>query len=260
MYRFYVDEVGTDDMTNLDEDNHRYLSLTGVAMEVSHARDHLKPACDWIKSNVFDHDPDDPLIFHRSDICQKKKKFGALRDDSKRALFDRAILRLLKSTNYTVISTVVDKKALAAKEEWRNNHPYHFLMDILVEKYVQFLERVKSRGDIMPEGRKGKKDQALQKAFLSVCDNGTYFVSKDRISTRLTTTQNLKFRYKRDNIAGQQLCDLIAHPSHMYIRERQQHDVCLGPFAKQVVAILKDSKYDRSNYGQISGYGIKYFP
>jgi hypothetical protein len=43
MYRLYVDEVGTDDMTNLEDDNHRYLSLTGVAMEVSHARDWNSP-------------------------------------------------------------------------------------------------------------------------------------------------------------------------------------------------------------------------
>lgn len=45
MYRLYIDEVGTDDMIHLEEDNHRYLSLTGVAMEVNHARDHLAPAC-----------------------------------------------------------------------------------------------------------------------------------------------------------------------------------------------------------------------
>tara|TARA_R100000935_G_C2818556_1_gene158544 strand:- start:767 stop:1510 length:744 start_codon:yes stop_codon:yes gene_type:complete len=247
-------------MINLDDDNHRYLSLTGVAMKTSHARDYLGPSCDWIKTKVFDHDPDDPLIFHRSDICQKKKKFGQLKNPEKADLFDRAILRIFEKCDYTVITALVDKKALAAKDQWRNDRPYHFLMDILVEKYVQFLKRKKSRGDIMPEGRQGKKDTALQKAFLEVCQNGTHYVGRDAIAERLTTTETLKFRYKANNIAGQQLCDLIAHPSHMYIRTLQNHKVTLGPFAQKVTDILVASKYDRSSTGVISGYGTKYFP
>ncbi len=112
----------------------------------------------------------------------------------------------------------------------------------------------------MPEGRKGKKDAALQRAFLDVCENGTYYVGKERFSARLTTTENLKFRYKRDNIAGQQLCDLLAHPSHMNIRERQNHDIAIGPFGRNIVNLLNSSKYDRSGTGQVAGYGYKYFP
>lgn len=247
-------------MINLDEDNHRYLSLSGVAMEVSHARDHLSPACDWIKANVFDHDPDDPVIFHRSDIVKRKKAFGVLNNPEKAKLFDRAIMRLFIGTQYAVITAMVDKKALAAKSEWRNRHPYHFLMEIMVEKYVQFLERKNSRGDIMPEGRKGKKDKALETAFLEVCEKGTYYIGRSRIEARLTTTRTLKFRYKSDNVAGQQLCDLLAHPSHIYIRKCQQHQVVLGSFCSRVVETLVSSKYDRSATGQISGYGIKYFP
>lgn len=247
-------------MTNLDSDNHRYLSLTGVAMEVNHARDHLSPACEWIKSNIFDHDPDDPLIFHRSDIVRRKRAFGILNDPEKAALFDKAVMRLFQNMDYAVITALVDKKALAAKERWRNKHPYHFLMEILVEKYVQFLERKDARGDIMPEGRKGKKDDALKNAFSEVCKSGTYYVGPPRIESRLTTTHTLKIRYKRDNIAGQQLCDLLAHPSHMYIRQRQSHDVEIGVFCRNVIDILVSHKYDRSNANQISGYGIKYFP
>lgn len=260
MYRLYLDEVGTDDMTNLESDDHRYLSLTGVAMKIEHARDHLAPACDWIKANVFEHDPDDPLIFHRYDIRRRRNKFYKLRDPDKLDLFNRAILRVFSSTDYIVISALVDKKALAAKEEWRNKHPYHFLMEIIVEKYVQFLERRAACGDIMPEGRRGKKDVALQKAFLNVCQNGTFYVSNTRIENRLTTTKTLKFRYKRDNISGQQLCDLLAHPSHLYIRKRQNHDVTFGPFAEKVIQLLEQSKYDRSSSGRINGYGWKYFP
>lgn len=260
MYRLYVDEVGTDDMTNVDEDNQRYLSLTGVIMDIGHARDHLEPAFNWIKTKVFDHDPDSPLIFHRSDICKRSKCFGVLRNPEKAELFDRAMLRAMQSTEYKVISAIVDKKALRDKQKWRDNHPYHFLMQIIVEKYVQFLKRRNARGDIMPEGRMGKKDVALSSAFTEVCERGTYYVPRQTIAERLTTTQTLKFRYKQDNIAGLQLCDLLAHPSHIYIRKHQNHAVTPGAYALKVIQILLEDKYDRSSTGVLNGYGIKYFP
>jgi hypothetical protein len=68
MFRLYVDEVGTASLTHLDQDKHRYLSLTGVAIDIRHAADALEPNMNWIKASVLNHDPDSPIIFHRTDI------------------------------------------------------------------------------------------------------------------------------------------------------------------------------------------------
>jgi len=74
-------------------------------------------------------------------------------------------------------------------------------------------------------------------------------------------SSNLKFRYKRDNVAGLQLADLLAHPSHMAIRERMGHEVTLGGFCEKVTGFLNGSKYDRSpTSGTIVGYGMKWLP
>ena len=142
---------------------------------------------------------------------------------------------------------------------WEEKHPYHYLMEILVEKYVQWLERTKGVGDIMPEMRKGQKDRALQRAYSSVRIWGTNFVGRGRIEAAIPSTK-LKFRSKEDNITGLQICDLLAHPSHMYVRSLQHHPVTLAPFAKLVVPIMIEAKYDRSWNGKIIGYGIKYLP
>lgn len=124
----------------------------------------------------------------------------------------------------------------------------------------QFLERKDARGDTMPEGRLGKKDERLQSAFIATKANGTYYVSQDRMKARIPSSQ-LKFRYKRDNIPGLQLADLLAHPSHMVIRERMGHEVKLGSFCKRVEQLLKAEKYDRSpSSGAIVGYGMKWLP
>ena len=259
MFRLYVDEVGTDDIVNVDEDNHRYLSLTGIAMEVSHSRDELEPKFNWMKAEIFDHDPDEPLIFHRRKIMNRKGSFKVLNDPIIRQRFDKALLRTIEVCEYAVITALIDKRAMLRKDQWNNKHPYHYLMEVLVEKYAQFLERKGGIGDIMPEGRMNPKDSQLQTAFEAIRENGTYFVGSKRIKARIPS-HHLKFRYKPQNIAGLQFADLLAHPSHMTIREQMGHDVTIGKFCAQVRTHLMDQKYDRSNTGKVLGFGRKWLP
>lgn len=189
----------------------------------------------------------------------KRGIFGALNDDELRERFDTALMQYLKDTDYTVITVVMDKKGMLDIDYWVEKQPYHYLMGILVEKYVQWLERQGGTGDLMPEKRRGKKDTALQYAFLRVRERGSDFVASDRIRSALPA-KSLKFRDKRDNITGLQICDLVAHPSHIYVRTLQNHEVELGPFAQKIIPILCEEKYDRSYVGRISGYGTKYLP
>ena len=259
MYRLYVDEVGTADLGSVNTDSERYLSLTGIAMPISEARDALGPRFAGIKANIFQHDPDDPIILHRRKIVKRAGPFGALVSDELRSKFDALILETITQCDYSVITALIDKKAMLAKQTWTNKEPYHYLMEVLVEKYVQFLERKQSIGDIMPEGRMGKQDQRLQNAFIGVMAKGTYYVPRARMKAQIPSS-NLKFRYKKDNVAGLQLADLLAHPSHMAIREMMGHQVNLGGFCSQIKAMLKDQKYDRSGTGRVIGYGMKWLP
>ncbi len=259
-YRLYIDEVGNDDLAHTDDDNHRYLSLTGIVMDIVHARDVLKPKFDELKADVFSHDPDDPLIFHRKEIVQRKKHFACLNRQDVRDMFDKRIMDIARECDYVVITTFLDKKAVLKNTHGRDRHPYHFLMNIMVEKYTQFLERRKAIGDLMPEARTAKQNNLLQDAFATVRNEGTYYISPSRIQTALPAS-HLKFRCKKDNVAGLQLCDLVAHPSHMHIRSLRGHAVKIGDFCNRIRQVLCQSKYDRSpTTGRILGYGIKMVP
>jgi hypothetical protein len=261
-YRLYVDEVGNDDLGNVADARHRYLSLTGVAIRHDHVRDHATPNMNQLKSDIFkQHDPDSPIILHRKDIMNKRGPFGVLNEPDMCATFDKKLIEYLRETNYTVFTCLIDKKGMLTQTHWRQNHPYHYLMEILVEKYVQWLERRGSTGDIMPEMRRGQKDKALQRAYNRVRSLGTYYVSASRMHAALPAKQ-LKFRGKEANITGLQICDLVAHPSHMDIRRSREFGLSLGAFAREVIPLLRELKYDRSPYNPrtISGYGMKYLP
>ncbi len=260
MYRMYLDEVGTDDLTSLENDNHRYLSLTGVVVHLEHVDAYLNQQIRNIKNTVFDVDPDEVIHLHRSDIVRRKRVFGQLNENRKRTVFNEMVFDLISTAQYQVITAVIDKLEMTNQLHWEIRHPYHYLLEILVEKYVQLLERLGDNGDIMPEARRGKKDKALQDEYERFWLNGTRFRNSQSVQRKLKA-KSLKFRTKADNVAGLQLCDLLAHASHFHVREQQGHEVQLGEFSTRVRDILVQSKYDRSPYnGKISGYGYKYCP
>lgn len=110
----------------------------------------------------------------------------------------------------------------------------------------------------MPESR-ADKDRLLQGEYDCIREKGTDYVPADRIKSALRG-EKLKFRRKPDNIAGLQLCDLLAHPSHLYVRERMGHKINRSAFCQNVCNYLIKQKYDRSGWGTIRGYGYKHLP
>jgi hypothetical protein len=259
-YRLFLDEVGNDDIGHVSDERHRYFSLTGVIMGVDYADTTATTRMNALKEGTFtEHPSPRSVILHRKDIMHKKGPFGILADPQLCSRFDDALIGYIQDLDFRVITAVIDKRGMISMKYWKNHHPYHYLMEIIVEKYARFLEHNFSIGDIMPEKRQGKKDSELQTAYDEVVTKGTRYVSAVRMKRSLPV-QQLKFRSKRDDIAGLQLCDLIAHPSQQYVRTLQKHPVKLGPFAERVVPFLVKYKYHRSDRGSITGFGIKYFP
>jgi len=253
-YRIYIDEVGNPDLKSSDNPNHRFLSLTGVIMELDHVQAIVHPQMEGLKVEHFGSHPDEPVILHRKDIMNANRPFHSLRDPVRRAAFDCQILSLLKSWDYTAISVCIDKKK--HKETYRvwQYEPYHYCMAVLLERFALFLKRVGYQGDVMAESRGGKEDMRLKKSYTKLYQDGTAYISPKSFQRALTSSQ-LNVKPKQANISGLQLSDLIAHPSRNEILQEQgllERDI--APFAKRVIAILQD-KYDQQG-GYI--YGKKF--
>ena len=106
-----------------------------------------------------------------------------------------------------------------------------------------FLKRNSACGDAMAESRGGKEDRRLKDSFERLWTNGTDYVAPEQFQTCLTSKQ-LKIKTKANNIAGLQLCDLIAHSSRNEIlREQGIATTRVLPFGEKVINILQD-KYD----------------
>lgn len=243
-YRMYVDEVGNSDLGSSGNPNHRFLSLTGVVIELGHVMDAVHPQMEALKTKYFKSHPDEPIIFHRKEMINFKPPFAALADGALRGEFDAEILGLLRSWDYTVISVCIDKKKhVETYDMWRYD-PYHYCMAVLLERFVFFLNRGNDTGDVMAESRGGKEDMRLKASFERLWEKGTDFIGPEQFQRALTSKQ-LKLKPKVSNIAGLQLADLVAHSSRNEIlREQGLLTTTITPFAAEVIDILK-GKYDR---------------
>ncbi|MBM3324734.1 MAG: DUF3800 domain-containing protein [Calditrichaeota bacterium] len=263
-YRLYVDEVGDPGLGSESVVAQRYFSLTGIFLELSYVDAVVHPELEDLKRRHFAHKihADEPLILHRKEIINKKPPFESLRDADRCAAFDTDLLGIVDLFDYEAITVVLDKAEHNARYAIWHYDPYHYCMTVLIERYARWLERHKQVGDVMAESRGGKADMRLKKSFRKLWENGTEWVSTGTIQSVLTSRE-LKLKKKDNNIAGLQLADIIAHPSHMYVLEQYgaSENQARGDFGRRVTDILIKKKYVRHPIsGEIKGWGIKYLP
>jgi hypothetical protein len=257
LYRIYIDETGNHDLTHADDPNQRFLALTGIILESSYAISTVQPEMENIKRQFFQNDPDEPVIFHRKEMVNRRPPFIGLRNRDINERFNQTLLEALSRWEYQVITIVLDKKAHRDQYSVWRYHPYHYCMSVMLERFVLFLHYNGERGDVMVESRKGKEDEKLKDSYRRLYQNGTDFVPAERWRERLTSSE---LKPKSANIAGLQLADIIAHPSRRDILlKRGLIEDDRSTFGESICAVL-ESKYSRSRHGEIDGCGRKLLP
>ncbi len=258
-YRLYIDEVGNSDLGASHDPNHRYLSLTGITLELDYVQSTVFPAIEELKRRYFSSHPDEPIILHRKELVNKKPPFESLHEAGTERAFNHDLLGLLNNLDYVVITVVIDKLEHQTRyQTWRFD-PYHYCLTVLVERYVLWLQSKRVHGDVMAESRGGREDRRLKDSFERVYERGSDFIQPDVFAAYLTSRQ-LKVKPKSNNIAGLQLADLIASPSFRAALARRNNQPLPADFGGQIAQILEATKLHRSPAGQINGWGRKWLP
>jgi len=251
-FRLYIDESGNSDLGSSENPIHRFLSLTGVIVDLAYVGTTLFPQLEALKRKYFNSHPDDPLVLHRKELLQAKFPFENLRVAETRRAFDAEFLGLLEAWEYTVITVCLDKMEHKKTYQVWTYDPYHYCLALLLERYIMFLERKKCSGDVLAESRGGKEDQRLKNSFLNLWREGTQYIGPERFQATLTSKQ-LKVKSKANNISGLQIADVLSHPSRSEILlENGKRMESLAPFARKIVSILNDKYYrvDEKMYGK----------
>jgi len=257
LYRLYIDESGGPSYKNCDNPEDRYLGLMGIIIEKETYKKIYKEL-ESLKEENFDYDPDEPIILHRKDIIYKRGPFRVLQNPNKEKKFNDDLINFFKDQDYKIIVVVIDKKS--HKDEYAGSalHPYHYCLNVMLERYCGLLNHLNYRGDVLAESRGGKEDRELDKAYRIIYTVGSFPTKyyKGSFFQKTLTSREIKIKKKRHNIAGLQIADLLANPCKKEVLyEEGIIPKPSSPFANRILATIK-SKYNRHLYnGRIKGYG-----
>jgi len=217
----------------------------------------LTIALDQLKHTIFGNTN---IIFHRRDIIDRKDPFHVLKNSQTQVQFDAGLMALLQATHFNAFTAVIDKKEHVLRYKVWRFQPYHYCLTVLMERYVQWLERTNNVGDVLAESRGKKENMQLENAYKYLCKNGTDHVRATLFQRRLTS-KDLKLQPKSANVSGLQVADLIANPSCRDLVCQCTGVPMTAPYGRSIVAILKQNKYLRSpSTGKIEGWGTKWLP
>jgi hypothetical protein len=211
-FRLYIDESGHHSYKHLDDPAKRYLALLGVWFKRSDDYVEFADDLDSFKKEFFGPRPDEPVILHRGDIINKRGPFQILREAVLCKRFNARLLELLAASRFTMIVVIIDKKDHLERYT-TPDHPYHYCLAAMLDRYCGWLEHVDDCGDVVVEARGRMEDRLLAEEFRHVFDSGTRPSPNSCEHRQQTlTSREIKLRLKSDNIAGLQLADILAHP------------------------------------------------
>lgn len=208
-YRLYIDESGTHSYPRKDRNvvAKRYLSLTGIIVDNDHYKQVIQPKVREIKLLVA-NDPDNLPTLHREDILNKRGDFSKLRDAELEKEFNRLTFELLAEQDFMICVVVLDKTEHLTKYGAAAYHPYHYCLNVILEKYTHCLHMRGAKGDVMAEARGGSDDRRLEKEYSKFYKFGTQFRSPEYIQEVLTSSE-IKMRRKELKIEGLEIADLL---------------------------------------------------
>lgn len=229
--------------------------MLGIFIREQVYRENTHPALELLKQQHFPHNPDEPVVFHRRDIIDRKGSFWRLRDSNREKSFNKDLLSFLSSQEYHIIGVVIDKKRHIERHGTAAFHPYHYCIAAMLERYCGFLNFYSGKGDVLVESRGGKENKQLKEAYKRIYYSGTYY-HPDSFFQNTLTSNEIKLKPKSSNIAGLQLADLLAYPVKQSILiDNKKIGQTRNTFSDHICRHI-EGKYNRQIYqNRISGYG-----
>lgn len=258
-YRLYIDETGTQTLKQAHLD--RFLCLMGVVMLQETHDGPVTEALYQIKADLFGHSAATPIILHRRDMVRGEPPFERLRSEQGLAEdFEKRWASFVSDMPYIAMAGAIDKHEHVRKYVVWQYDPYHYCLEILLERFVQWLDRHDFVGDVLIEARDKFADKRLKAAYRRFYRLGNDHVTATQAQRRLLSGE-VKFGQKADDIAGHQLCDSLAHPILRHMRTLNLGEPKAEGFGAELVQILRDHKLARNPKNRvITGWGLKWLP
>jgi Protein of unknown function (DUF3800) len=245
-YIVYVDESGDHSLQSIDAN----FPIFVLAFCVFHKRYYSETVVSMLQKFKFNQFGHDIVVLHEREIRKAEGAFSSLQNQSEREQFIDQLTQIIETSNFVLISCVINKSELRSKAQTATN-PYDIALDHCLETLYEFLEEKQQHKrvtHVVVERRGKKEDNELELEFRRVC------AGENRWGSNLPF--QVVFADKRVNSAGLQLADLVARPIGLgYLRPAQEN---------RAFDVLKKKFFcsgGRPNVGKgYEGWGLKIYP
>ena len=205
-YYLYIDECGDHELEKFNP-NFPIFTLCGFLVP----GDKLETLENAVKSFKRQFFNDESVIIHSRDIRKQEKEYSILQYPEIRHSFYERINNILGQADvYTIVSCSILKEPFVERFS-RGEDVYGLSLKYLIERAIFCMDDNVEDGilDVYIERRGVKQDRALLNYYNRLRAIGTKWVTAERLVSRLG---RFMFSYKKDNVIGLQLADLIAYP------------------------------------------------
>lgn len=213
-YYLFIDECGDHNLVKYDP-AFPVFTLCGILV----SRDNLYSLNNDFKKLKLEIFGNTDIVIHSVDIRKWRDAFIVLKDEALRIKFFNGIERILSQNDaYIIVSCTILKEQLnkfcvRGEEE----DVYGLSLSYLIERSIFCVDNLTySNPDItiIVERRGKKEDAKLLNYYNGLRNRGTKWITPERLRSRIG---RFEFKYKRDNIIGLQIADLIAYPVTQHI-------------------------------------------
>lgn len=213
-YHLFIDECGDHNLVKYDP-AFPVFTLCGILV----SRDNLYSLNNDFKKLKLEIFGNTDIVIHSVDIRKWRDAFIVLKDEALRMKFFNGIERILSQNDaYIIVSCTILKEQLnkfcvRGEEE----DVYGLSLSYLIERSIFCVDNLTySNPDItiIVERRGKKEDAKLLNYYNGLRNRGTKWITPERLRSRIG---RFEFKYKRDNIIGLQIADLIAYPVTQHI-------------------------------------------
>lgn len=206
-YTLYIDECGDPNLEKIDK-TFPIFTLCGILVP-EHKKKWLETEIKSLKRELWGTEN---VIFHSREIRNHSKAFvNLLNEDIKERFYYRINEILGTEDVYVIVCCCILKEPFVERFN-TGEDVYGLSLKYLIERAIFHIDDCtggNAKLRIVVERRNPNQNNALLKYYNGLRHTGTKWVTAERLLDRI---KGFSFEYKRDNIIGLQVADLIAYP------------------------------------------------
>lgn len=195
-YIMFVDET-------LKTSKNPYFCMGGIIVKRNYYEDTVTKEINTLKKRHFNSTD---VIFHYSEMNNKKGNFEIFKDGTIRQNFWTDYSSVIRNLDFTSVGVYFDQSKMTTLYKSKTVKCYNIAFVELLKSYLHYLKSVDGIGSVCIESRSLSENAELQHIYYNFILNGSTYFSQLDFDKHLSS---IGFIVKGDNCIGLQIADVL---------------------------------------------------